>query len=84
MNEQSPIPEGPTDSHVLAQVEQDEKGLSQKTGDSTEVTDIGWTTPADHIEEPIIAGLSNDDLWMLIRRFDQASSSKKHNDGEVF
>jgi hypothetical protein len=83
MNEQSPMPEGPTDSHVLAQVEQDEKGLSQKT-DSTEVTDIGWSTPVDHIEEPIIAGLSNDDLWMLIRRFDQASSSKKHSDGGFF
>ncbi|KAJ5105873.1 hypothetical protein NUU61_003220 [Penicillium alfredii] len=43
--------EGPTDSHVLSQVEQDEKGLSQKAGDTTDITDIGWGQGADHIEE---------------------------------
>lgn len=73
INEEPPTPEGPTDSHVLAQVEQDEKGLSQLAGDTAEVTDIGWTTPADQFEKPIIAGISNEDLWMLIRRFDKAS-----------
>ncbi|KAJ5137266.1 Methyltransferase type 11 [Penicillium atrosanguineum] len=71
INEAPPTPEGPTDSHVLAQVEQDEKGLSQQAGDTAEVTDVGWTTPTNHIVEPIIAGISNEDLWMLIRRFDQ-------------
>ncbi|KAJ5211975.1 uncharacterized protein N7498_003621 [Penicillium cinerascens] len=78
MNEQPPTPEGPTDSHVLAQVEQDEKGISQQTGDTSQVTDLGWITPAGHIEEPLIAGLSNEDLWMYIRRFDKASLNKKH------
>ncbi|OQE46756.1 hypothetical protein PENCOP_c001G01517 [Penicillium coprophilum] len=62
---------GPTDSHVLAQVEQDEKGLSQKAGDTAEITNIGWDEPPDAIEEPLVAGLSNEDLWMLIRRFDK-------------
>lgn len=64
-------PEGPTDSHVLSQVEQDEKGLSQQAGDTAEITDLGWTDPSKHSEERLIAGLSNDDLWMLIRRFDK-------------
>ncbi|KAJ5582433.1 hypothetical protein N7535_001053 [Penicillium sp. DV-2018c] len=65
------IPEGPTDSHVLSQVEQDEKGLSQQAGETTEITDLGWNEPHDFIAEPLVAGISNDDLWMLIRRFDK-------------
>ncbi|KAJ9480925.1 hypothetical protein VN97_g12592 [Penicillium thymicola] len=65
------IPEGPTESHVLSQVEQDEKGLSQKAGDTTELTNIGWGGSPDATEEPLVAGLSNEDLWMLIRRFDK-------------
>jgi len=64
-------PEGPTDSHVLSQVEQDEKGLSQKTGETEEITNIGWGESPDVIEEPFVAGISNEDLWMLIRRFDK-------------
>ncbi|CAI7610773.1 unnamed protein product [Penicillium pancosmium] len=64
-------PEGPTDSHVLSQVEPDEKGASQLGGDSSEIIDLGWTKPVEHIEERLIAGLSNENLWMLIRRFDK-------------
>ncbi|KAJ5130468.1 uncharacterized protein N7515_006507 [Penicillium bovifimosum] len=65
------LPEGPTDSHVLSQVEQDEKGLSQKAGETREITDLGWNEPHDFIAKPLVAGISNDDLWMLIRRFDK-------------
>ncbi|KAJ6083037.1 hypothetical protein N7467_007172 [Penicillium canescens] len=65
------IPDGPTDSHVLSQVEQDEKGLAQKAGDTKEITNIGWGVSPNVIEEPLVAGLSNEDLWMLIRRFDK-------------
>ncbi|CAL5867521.1 uncharacterized protein PFLUO_LOCUS1740 [Penicillium psychrofluorescens] len=65
-----PQPQGPTESHILAQMEQDEKGLSQK-GDTTETTDLGWEQPGDQIEESLVARLSNDDLWMLIRRFNK-------------
>ncbi|KAJ5818536.1 hypothetical protein N7474_004127 [Penicillium riverlandense] len=63
-------PRGPTESHVLAQIEQDEKGLAQKD-DTTETTDIGWGQSGDQIEESLVAGLSNEDLWMLIRRFNK-------------
>ncbi|KAJ5760536.1 hypothetical protein N7520_007692 [Penicillium odoratum] len=71
INEESPIPEGPTDSHVLSQVEQDDKGLAQQADDTAEVRDLGWNQPSQHFDEAIIAGLSNEDLWMLIRRFDK-------------
>lgn len=70
--EKPPTPEGPTDSHVLSQVEQKDKGLIQKAGETARVTDVGWNNLADHAE-PLIAGLSNEDLWMLIRRFDKVS-----------
>ncbi|KAE8381031.1 hypothetical protein BDV26DRAFT_279144 [Aspergillus bertholletiae] len=59
---------GPTDSHALSQVEHDEKGLAQKSGDTDEVTDLGWEHPP---QGRIVAGLSNEDLWMLIRRFNK-------------
>jgi hypothetical protein len=68
--EKLPTPEGPTDSHVLSQVEQDEKGMIQKAGDTPDITDVGWNNLADNTEQ-LIAGLSNEDLWMLIRRFDK-------------
>lgn len=68
-------PEGPTDSHVLSQIDQDEKGLSQMASETTEITNIGWDESPNLIEEPLVAGLSNEDLWMLIRRFDKVSSS---------
>jgi hypothetical protein len=71
---ESAIPEGPTDSHVLSQVEQDEKGLAQKAGATEEITNVGWGVSPNVIEEPLVAGLSNEDLWMLIRRFDKVRS----------
>jgi hypothetical protein len=70
-------PEGPTDSHILSQIEPDEKGASQLGGDSTEITDLGWAKPVEHIEERLIAGLSNENLWMLIRRFDKVRFKTK-------
>jgi hypothetical protein len=59
---------GPTDSHALSQVEQDEKGLAQQAGATDEVTDLGWEQSP---QGQIVAGLSNEDLWMLIRRFNK-------------
>lgn len=63
--------EGPTDSHVLSQIEPDEKGSSQRGGDTTDIVDLGWAKPVESIEESLVAGLSNESLWMLIRRFDK-------------
>ncbi|KAB8230515.1 DUF3292 domain-containing protein [Aspergillus alliaceus] len=59
---------GPTESHALAQIGQDEKGLAQEASDTNEVTDLGWEQSP---EGQIVAGLSNEDLWMLIRRFNK-------------
>lgn len=63
---------GPTDSHILSQIEphEDAKGLAQKAGVTEKVSDIGWGE-SDEIDERIVTGLSNEDLWMLIRRFNK-------------
>jgi hypothetical protein len=70
---------GPTDSHVLSQVEpeEDAKGLAQKAGVTNDVSDIGWGE-SDKIEERIVRGLSNEDLWMLIRRFNKVCLLSSH------
>ena len=62
---------GPTDSHVLSKVDQDEKGLAQKAGDTDTITDVGWDQPPEDIDEKLVSGLSNEDLWMLLRRFNK-------------
>ncbi|KAL4928894.1 DUF3292 domain-containing protein [Aspergillus undulatus] len=61
---------GPTDSHVLSQTSPDDeaKGLAHKAGETEEVSDLGWGQ-ADDIQERIVPGLSNEDLFLLIRRF---------------
>ncbi|EIN07550.1 hypothetical protein PUNSTDRAFT_88129 [Punctularia strigosozonata HHB-11173 SS5] len=36
-----------------------------------EVEDIGWNEHPDSVPSPIVKGLSNDDLWVLLRRFNK-------------
>ncbi|RWQ93545.1 hypothetical protein C8Q69DRAFT_405836 [Paecilomyces variotii] len=65
----------PTDSHALAveqiHPDQDEKGIVQKAGATTGLTDVGWNRRPDDVDSPLVAGWSNEDLWMLIRRFNK-------------
>lgn len=58
-------------SHALAHTELEEKGLVYNSPDDEPASDIGWQRQPDDIDEPIVGGISNDDLWMLIRRFNK-------------
>lgn len=58
-----------TDSHVLAQV-----ARQVETCTGAEVSDLGWNEQPDEVENPLVAGLDNEDLWLLIRRFNQVRS----------
>ncbi|KAI9367464.1 hypothetical protein BJX61DRAFT_528349 [Aspergillus egyptiacus] len=62
----------PTDSHLHSTWSPDEedKGLAHKAGETNDVSDIGWGR-SDVIAERIVPGLSNEDLFLLIRRFDK-------------
>ncbi|KAL4803079.1 hypothetical protein BDV18DRAFT_163604 [Aspergillus unguis] len=63
---------GPTDSHILSQTNPDDevKGLAHKAGETEQVSDIGWDQ-TDLLAERIVPGLSNEDLFLLIRRFNK-------------
>ncbi|GES61902.1 hypothetical protein ATEIFO6365_0011041900 [Aspergillus terreus] len=52
-NEDDVIVTGPTDSHILSQVPQDEKGLAEKAGHTEEISDVGWYQSPDDINERI-------------------------------
>ena len=62
----------PTASHALAMADHDEKGLAQENHDN-EVKDLGWHESNEKIPSPLVGGLPNDDLWILIRRFNKVS-----------
>jgi hypothetical protein len=67
------ITQSPTDSHALAQVEQEEKGAAQERHDA-EVLDLGWNQKSDKVAKPLISSLENEELWLLIRRFNKVRS----------
>lgn len=62
-----------TISHALATSEHDVKGAAQEEHGS-EVKDLGWTSHVAKIPNPVVGGLANDDLWVLVRRFDKVRS----------
>ncbi|KAK9384112.1 hypothetical protein V1515DRAFT_91785, partial [Lipomyces mesembrius] len=68
----------PSESHSLAaeschafDAEPDYSGKenAQLLQPNSEVKDLGWNANMNSIPDPLIPGLSNESLWMLIRRF---------------
>jgi hypothetical protein len=62
----------PTLSHALAQDDHDQKGMAQQDHDH-EVLDLGWNEKKQNIMQPLVGGMDNETLWMLVRRFDKVS-----------
>jgi len=60
----------PTASHALAYAETEEKGAAQLSADDG-VTDLGWNEPNEKIANPLVGGMENEELWVLIRRFNK-------------
>ena len=67
--EQDPEGPSPTDSHVLSRAaEHEDTCISPNSSDIIE----GWSASAPQdLDERIIPSLPNEDLWMLIRRFNK-------------
>ncbi len=61
--------EHPTDSHELASADHEEKGAAQVDHGQTEVRDLGWNETPGEVPNPVVGGLPNEELWTLIRRF---------------
>lgn len=62
--------ERPTDSHALALADHDDKGHAQQSHD-TEVKNLGWNEPKDKIAHPLVGGMDNERLYLLVRRFNK-------------
>ncbi|EDU51375.1 DUF3292 domain containing protein [Pyrenophora tritici-repentis] len=69
------LTDAPTDSHALAlnaarAAAPEEKGAAQ-VGHGSEVVDLGWNEPKELVAKPLVGGLGNEDLWLLVRRFNK-------------
>ncbi|KAF2745103.1 hypothetical protein M011DRAFT_447932 [Sporormia fimetaria CBS 119925] len=69
------ITDTPSASHELAlnaakDAHPDEKGAAQ-VGHKDEIADLGWNEPKEVVENPLVGGLENEDLWVLVRRFNK-------------
>jgi hypothetical protein len=62
----------PTLSHALAVDDHDDKGLAQQNHNE-EVVDLGWNEKKHDIAAPLVGGMDNEELWLLMRRFDKVS-----------
>lgn len=58
-----------TDGDEPAQMEE-ESSLVQETKPAPEVT---WKPPSRTVDDALATGMSNEDLWMLIRRFNKVN-----------
>ncbi|KAK5129711.1 hypothetical protein LTR08_002955 [Meristemomyces frigidus] len=73
----------PTASHALAMADHDTKGHAQLDSGGGEVKDLGWKQDADDIPKPLVGGMPNDELWVLIRRFNKIMYHVKVTHGPV-
>lgn len=62
--------DNPSLSHELATDDHEVKGLAQQDHPQ-EVLDLGWNQKKQEIAEPLVGGLDNEELWMLVRRFNK-------------
>lgn len=37
------------------------------------LVDLGWHKDPEHVTHPVVDGMSNEDVWLLIRRFNKVS-----------
>ncbi|TKA27471.1 hypothetical protein B0A49_13515, partial [Cryomyces minteri] len=61
----------PTDSHALAVEARKVMPVAAQSHGEEEVKDLGWNEPPSKIPGPLIKGLPNEELWVLIRRFNK-------------
>jgi hypothetical protein len=74
----------PTESHALAMeaakaTHPAEAGAAQ-VQHAEEVVDLGWNEPKELIAKPLVGGLSNEDLWLLVRRFNKVRFQEERLD----
>jgi hypothetical protein len=71
----APLAQKTTTSHQLATGDHDYgelRGKAIEAGKDPNTTDLGWRANGNGVET-LVSGISNEDLWALIRRFNRAS-----------
>ncbi|EGO55643.1 hypothetical protein NEUTE1DRAFT_46952 [Neurospora tetrasperma FGSC 2508] len=68
------LEDGHTLSHALATEDHKLKGAAQLKTEK-EVSNLGWNEPKREIAAPLVGGIDNEELWMLVRRFNKASKT---------
>ncbi|PKS08160.1 hypothetical protein jhhlp_005436 [Lomentospora prolificans] len=65
----------PTASHQLAEETKDkpveEKGYAELNHGETEIKDRGWNASPANVPDPLVGGLTNEQVWLLVRRFNK-------------
>lgn len=61
----------PTLSHSLAMTDHDEKGAAQEHHEEEDVANLGWNQRKEAIAAPLVGGIDNEELWLLLRRFNK-------------
>ncbi|KAH7380648.1 hypothetical protein BKA66DRAFT_419409 [Pyrenochaeta sp. MPI-SDFR-AT-0127] len=69
------ILDAPTESHALAleaakAAHEAKKGAAEIKHEE-EVLNLGWNEPKEHVANPLVGGLANEELWLLVRRFNK-------------
>ena len=44
-----------------------------KVDHDEDIVNLGWNEPEQHIQNPLVGRLDNEELWLLIRRFNKVS-----------
>lgn len=70
------LEDGHTLSHALATEDHKLKGAAQLESEK-EVRNLGWNEPKQEIAAPLVGGIDNEELWLLVRRFNKASKPHK-------
>lgn len=60
----------PTDSHALATVD------GAQVHDD-EALDVGWHDRPENMPQPLIEGVGNEEMWMLVRRFNKVRAQRE-------
>ncbi|AEO59658.1 hypothetical protein MYCTH_103671 [Thermothelomyces thermophilus ATCC 42464] len=63
--------DGPTLSHALAAETRGAQGPAQPNNNNSSVVDLGWNEKKENIAASPIEGMTNEELWLLVRRFNK-------------
>ena len=63
------LEDAPTDSHALATSDHEEIGAAQESHKEDVAKDLGWNEDMEEIPDPLVGGLTNQQVWLLVRRF---------------